>query len=171
MDTAYIGLIVPFAGSYAPNGWLLCQGQTLQIQQYQALFTIIGVQYGGNGTTTFQLPDLQQRILIGAGAGIPAAKTSGAETAALTASNLPAHSHDFMVSDTVATLQTPSGAYLAKTTRTDVDYNKTSTNLTSLASTAIGSTGSATPAAFSVRQPSVSINYAICWSGEYPARP
>ena len=171
MDSAYIGLIVPFAGSYAPNGWFLCQGQILPIQQYEALYSIIGAHYGGDGRTTFQLPDLQQRILIGAGAGVQAASKSGVETATLNNNNLPAHSHDFMVSDTVATLQTPSGAFLAKTTRSDVDYNKASTNLTPLAANAIGSTGNAAPAAFSVRQPSVSINYAICWNGEYPAQP
>lgn len=169
MDYAYIGLIVPFAGTYAPLNWLLCQGQSLPVAQYAALYSIIGNQYGGN-STNFNLPNLQQRILIGAGAGNLAGKVSGAETATLTADNLPAHNHDFMASDSGATSQAPAGTFLAKTTRPDSDY-KVSTNLTALAATAIGSTGNAAPTAFSVRQPSVSINFAICVEGSYPARP
>jgi microcystin-dependent protein len=170
MEYAYIGLIMPFAGNFAPQGWLFCQGQTLPIAQYTALFSVIGTQFGGNGTTNFQLPDLQQRILIGAGDTVRNGATMGAETATLTADHLPAHSHDFMASDTVATLQAPAGAYLAKTGKTDTDYNKTSTSIAPLAATAIGSTGSATPAPFSVRQPAVSINFVICTNGEYPSR-
>lgn len=170
MDYAYIGLIMPFAGNFAPQGWLLCQGQTLPIAQYNPLFAVIGTQFGGDGVTNFKLPDLQQRILIGAGGSTQHGATTGVETATLTADHLPAHSHDFMASDAVATLQAPADAYLAKTGKTDVDYNKTSTNIAPLAATAIGSTGSPTPAPFSVCQPSVSVNFVICTTGEFPVR-
>jgi microcystin-dependent protein len=171
MDYAYIGLIMPFASTFAPQGWLLCQGQTLPIAQYSPLFAVIGTQFGGDGKTNFKLPDLQQRILIGAGGSTQNGATMGTETATLTSEHLPAHSHDFMASDAVATLQAPAGTYLAKTGKTDTDYNKTSTNIAPLAATAIGSTGSTTPAPFSVRQPAVSVNFVICVNGTFPPRP
>jgi len=95
---AYLGIVLPFAGNFAPEGWLLCQGQTLPISQYQALFTILGTVYGGNGTTNFQLPNLQGRVVVSAGRS--AAGTSynlgysaGVEQEAVSANNLPSHTH------------------------------------------------------------------------------
>ncbi len=67
MGYPYLGDIVLFAGNYAPQGWMLCDGQTLQIQQYAALFSLLGVSYGGNGAQTFALPDLRGRMPLGAG--------------------------------------------------------------------------------------------------------
>jgi microcystin-dependent protein len=94
----YIGEIRIFAGNFAPSGWFLCQGQTLSISSYQALFAIIGITYGGNGTTNFQLPNLQGRFVIGV--GISSAGTiydlgqhGGVEQVSLSISNLPAHTH------------------------------------------------------------------------------
>ena len=94
----FIGEIRAFAGSYAPNGWFLCQGQTLPIASYQALFALVGTTYGGNGTTNFQLPNLQGRAILGTGTSqsgqvYNSGQTGGAETTTLTINNLPAHSH------------------------------------------------------------------------------
>ncbi|MCW5850233.1 MAG: tail fiber protein [Anaerolineae bacterium] len=84
MAEAYFGEIRMFAGDYAPEGWLLCNGQLLQIQQYQALFAVIGLRYGGDGRTTFGLPDLRGRVPVGMGQGqglmsYPLGQSGGAE--------------------------------------------------------------------------------------------
>lgn len=94
----YIGVIKMFIGNYAPQGYLMCQGQTLPIQQYQALFSIIGVTYGGNGTTNFMLPNLQSRIPIGYGQGSGLStynlgQAGGVETVTLTEGQMPPHLH------------------------------------------------------------------------------
>jgi microcystin-dependent protein len=95
---AYLGEIRIFAGNYAPAGWLLCQGQTLQVSQYQALFAVIGDQYGGDGTVTFGLPDLRGRTVIGEGQGVDLTNRTlgekdGEETVTLDASEIPSHAH------------------------------------------------------------------------------
>ncbi len=94
----FVGEIRAFAGSYAPQGWFLCQGQLLPISQYQVLFALLGTTYCGNGTTNFQLPNLQGRAIVGAGMSqsgqtYNAGQTGGAEQVALTVNNLPPHSH------------------------------------------------------------------------------
>jgi microcystin-dependent protein len=94
----YIGEIRGFAGNYVPESWMACEGQVLQVNQNQALFSIIGKTYGGNGTTNFQLPDLRGRVPIGAGQGpgltyYPLGTATGAENRTLVLNNLPAHNH------------------------------------------------------------------------------
>jgi microcystin-dependent protein len=102
----FLGSIMTFGFQFNPNGWQLCNGQTLAIQQYAALFSLLGTTYGGNGTTNFQLPNLQGRVPIGQGNGgglTPRVlgEASGTESIALTINNMPSHTH-------VATF-TPSG--------------------------------------------------------------
>lgn len=95
----YIGEIRGFAGTFNPMNWAICQGQTLSINQYTALFSIIGVTYGGNGTTNFMLPDLRGRVPVSAGLGTGLTKNwglgeyYGTETTQLTIANLPVHTH------------------------------------------------------------------------------
>lgn len=94
----YMGTVMTFGFNFAPYGWALCNGQIMNIQQYQALFTLLGTVYGGNGTQTFGLPNLQSRLPIGQGTG-PGLSTrvmgenSGTETIIATLSNLPNHTH------------------------------------------------------------------------------
>lgn len=93
-------MIKMFAGNYAPEGWMLCNGQALSIAQYPALYTLIGTTYGGDGQQTFNLPDLRCRVVLGTGQG-PAANynlgyTGGAESVTLSPNNLPMHSHQVM---------------------------------------------------------------------------
>jgi len=103
---AFLGTILPWPGTYAPRGWAFCDGSILQINSNQALYAIIGIQYGGNGTTTFALPDLRGRTVLGPNgqaplSGRPLADKGGAESVAavgtgavtLTPANLPAHTH------------------------------------------------------------------------------
>ncbi|ARB27557.1 tail fiber protein [Pseudomonas tolaasii] len=94
----FIGTIQPFAFDFAPRDWALCAGQTMPISQYQALFALLGVNYGGNGTTTFLLPNLQGRMPIGQGSGAGLSprvigEASGTESVTATLLNLPNHTH------------------------------------------------------------------------------
>lgn len=94
----YIGMIRMFAGTFAPQGYMLCNGQTLPISQNQALYSIIGTTYGGNGTTTFNLPNLQSRVPLGSGAGNGLSnrilgQMGGTENVNLTVNEIPSHNH------------------------------------------------------------------------------
>ena len=95
MDTAYIGSIVLFAGNFAPRGWQFCQGQLMNIAQNTALFSILGTTYGGNGQTTFALPDLRGRVPVGQGQGPglsawPLGQSLGVESVSLIQTEMPA---------------------------------------------------------------------------------
>jgi microcystin-dependent protein len=100
MSTPFLGQIQPLAFGFAPKGWLLCTGQTLAISQYTALFALIGTYYGGNGTTTFQLPNLQSRVPMHQGTS-PIGNTyvigeqGGEENVTLLLNNMPMHNHNF----------------------------------------------------------------------------
>ncbi|WP_408896004.1 phage tail protein [Nocardioides sp. R1-1] len=98
MTQPYLGEIRMFGGSFAPNGWLFCQGQQLMISEYDALYTLIGTTYGGDGQETFHLPDLQGRIPIHQvtatpGTAYPLGEAAGVESVTLTSQQIPAHSH------------------------------------------------------------------------------
>jgi microcystin-dependent protein len=98
MSDPYLGEIRMVGFNFAPNGWALCQGQIIAISQNSALFSLLGTYYGGNGVSTFQLPNLQGRSPVGAGAGlglstINIGEMSGTENVTLTTSNLPQHTH------------------------------------------------------------------------------
>lgn len=110
----YIGTILPWAGAYAPAGWAFCEGQLLPIMQNQALYAVIGTQYGGNGSNNFALPDLRGRFPIGAGQNPgtgavwqPGTVVNSTMNITLTADNLPAHSHAITNQVTVPTGGTP----------------------------------------------------------------
>jgi microcystin-dependent protein len=112
MSDPYIGEIRLFAGNFAPVGWLLCQGQLLPISQFDALFNLIGTTYGGDGQTTFALPNLQSRMPVHQGSGYVLGQTGGVETVTLNNNQLPVHTHQ-PVAAAVAASQSPSSAYWA----------------------------------------------------------
>jgi microcystin-dependent protein len=127
-----LGEIRLMAFTYAPRGWALCQGQILPIQQNTALFALLGTQYGGNGTTTFALPDLRGRTHIGAGQGpglssYRQGQASGTETVALNATQIPFHTHTVpattMPVSATASTNAPSGAYFAPTAQSQYAYD------------------------------------------------
>lgn len=114
MDEAYLGTIMMWAGAWVPSGWALCDGRVMQIAQNQALFAVIGTTYGGNGTTTFNLPDLRGRFPIGPGSGPGLTPRSpgqggGAETVTLTAAQMPAHNHLVNADGTQGSVDNPEG--------------------------------------------------------------
>ncbi|NRD59621.1 phage tail protein, partial [Corallococcus exiguus] len=118
MSTPYIGQIIMFGGDFAPKGWLLCDGTLLSIAQNQALFAILGTTYGGNGTTTFALPDLRGRFPMqpGQGPGLTPhslGESSGQQSVTLISPQMPAHTHPLMASMQEGNTESPQGAYLA----------------------------------------------------------
>lgn len=111
MSTPYLGEIRAFSFNYAPKGWAMCNGQLLPINQNQALFSLLGTTYGGNGTTTFALPDLRSRsaVDVGGSEGYVAGQEVGTETVTLTTAELPSHGHPAYASSAGASSTTPTG--------------------------------------------------------------
>lgn len=91
---SYMGVVAPFAGNFAPRGWMTCSGQLLSIAQYSALYSLLGTTYGGNGTTTFGLPNLNGRVAVGVGGQYDLGEMAGTESTTLLLNNLPLHQHD-----------------------------------------------------------------------------
>jgi microcystin-dependent protein len=118
MTTPFVAEIMMFAGNFAPRGWALCNGQLLPISQNTALFSLLGTYYGGNGVSTFALPNLQDRAALGAGQGAGLTErvlgeTGGAETVTLLQSEMPAHSHGVNASASLGTQTDPTNAVWA----------------------------------------------------------
>src|SRR5262247_1818304 len=107
MAQPYVGEIRMFAGNFAPSGWMFCEGQLLPISENETLFNLIGTTYGGDGQSTFALPDLRGRIPIHFGSGFILAETGGVETVTLTTSQIPAHSHPLLASTSTANQTNP----------------------------------------------------------------
>jgi microcystin-dependent protein len=108
MSTPFVGEIRMFGGNFAPAGWAFCQGQTLPISQYNTLYQLIGTTYGGNGTTTFNLPDLRGRVPVHQGNAFVMGALAGEENHTLTTSELPSHSHTVSACNQ-ATTTVPTG--------------------------------------------------------------
>ena len=114
MAQPYIGEIRMFAGNFAPAGWMFCEGQLLPISENETLFQLIGTTYGGDGESTFALPDLRGRIPIHQGNGFILAETGGAEEITLTTNQIPAHTHPLLASTAPGTAATPAGNVCAE---------------------------------------------------------
>lgn len=167
-----MGQISMFAGTFAPRGWLFCHGQLLPIAQYNALFSIIGTTYGGDGRITFALPDLRGRVPVGQGQGPGLSprdlgETSGNENVTLTISNMPAHTHQLNASTAVGTSNVPTGNVLANTSVLDKEYNGSPN--TAMNNASIGISGSNAPV--TIMQPFQTFNFIIATEGVYPSRP
>lgn len=122
MDDAYLGEIRLVAGPFAPRGWAECNGQLLSVAQNSALFGVLRDTYGGDGTTTFALPNLQGASPVGVGQGpgltaVSRGQRLGAPTVRLAAQQMPAHTHTVIASDAVGTTDNPSGATWARSRR------------------------------------------------------
>ena len=103
MAQPYVGEIRMFAGNFAPVGWMFCEGQLLPISEYETLFNLIGTTYGGDGESTFGLPDLRGRLPIHQGNGFTLAETGGVEEVTLTVNQIPAHGHPLLATTNAAT--------------------------------------------------------------------
>ncbi|MEM7353250.1 MAG: tail fiber protein [Acidobacteriota bacterium] len=171
MSEPFVGEIRMFAGNFAPRGWAFCDGQLLAVSQNDALFSLLGTIYGGDGRTTFGLPDLRGRIPLHAGTGPGLSQRrlgskSGAEKVTLTTNQLASHSHDWNASTAAATGRAPAGKVLADVTPgrifRAIDQN------TNLASNTIANTGGSQP--HTNLMPTLCINFIIALVGIYPSR-
>jgi len=172
---AFIGEIKMFAGNFAPRGWALCDGQLLAIAQNQALFSILGTTYGGDGRTTFALPDLRGRVAIhpGNGPGLSSynlGQKGGSETTTLTVNNLPPHNHSVSVSNPVnddeATSDDPTGKYPAVSGENM--YTETTNAEGAVPNVTVSNTGGGQ--SFNKIPPYATVNYIICLQGIFPSR-
>lgn len=116
----YVGEVKLFAGNYAPQGWAFCNGQTVSVNDYQLLYSLLGTTYGGDGRTTFGLPNMQAHMGVGQGLSISGnnyavGATGGVATVTLTEANLPAHSHNLTGTTAAATTGVPTNNLLATT--------------------------------------------------------
>lgn len=162
----FLGEIRLVAFNFAPPGWALCAGQVLPISQNTALFSLLGNSYGGDGLSTFALPDLRGRVPVGAGQGATGTdyelgSTGGEEITKLTAAQLPAHSHRVRASTGESTTNNPSNGLPA------AGGAYTATRNTMMGATMIGRSGGGRP--HDNRQPYVSLNYIIALQGIFPA--
>lgn len=164
--TPYVGELRMFAGSYAPQGWALCNGQLLQISQYDILFNVIGTTYGGDGETTFGVPDLRGRAPIHVGPGFSQGQMAGEEYVTLTGTGLPAHTHAMQGSQNPATGSTPQGGVLASLTTASTFAYGNDPPIRAIDPSSIGAIGGSQ--AHENRQPFVCITWIIAVAGIYP---
>jgi microcystin-dependent protein len=166
MAQPYVGEIRMFGGNFAPAGWMFCEGQLLPISEYETLFNLIGTTYGGDGQSTFALPDLRGRLPMHFGNAFVQAQTGGAEEVTLTVSQIPAHTHAELVLDGLATQTNPSGNYLAQSTQAKL-YNSFPPNV-SMAPYVIGNVGGSQP--HTNFQPYLCVDFIISLFGIFPSQ-
>lgn len=170
-EEPFIGEIMLFAGNFAPRGWAFCNGQVLPIAQNQALFSLLGTTYGGDGFTTFRLPDLRDRVPIhfGQGAGLSLrslGEFAGASTHTITLTELPAHSHSLQGSRNFGAVVSPSGAYPSRNPSGIPEYGLTAD--VAMSPTAISTVGGSQ--AHENRQPYLAVNFCIALVGIFPSQ-
>jgi microcystin-dependent protein len=168
MSTPFIGTIIAFGFNFPPVGWVLCDGRLLQIAENDALFALIGTTYGGDGQTTFGVPDLRGRspLSMGQGPGLSnyvQGQLSGTESVTLVPSQMPSHTHTLMATTSPATTNNPTGAVLATTEIwTDIAPDSNMLN------TAVQNAGNSQP--HENRQPSLVVNFCMATEGIFPSQ-
>ncbi len=168
----FIGQICIFGFNYAPVGWAFCNGQQVSIQQNSALFALLGTTYGGNGISTFNLPNLQGRVPVhmGQGAGLPSyqwGQQGGSATSTLQVANLPAHTHSLNAFSDPGNQTTPKGNLLSSQGIGKNEYRDAGA-LVQMGPQGIGSTGSGQ--AFDNMPPYLALNFCIALQGIFPSR-
>ncbi len=152
--------------NFAPRGWAFCDGQILPINQNQSLYSLLGTTYGGDGRTTFALPDARGRVPIHVGEGHPQGQKSGEENHSLSILEMPSHNHMEVASSQTADKSTPGGYLLASTTG-NVYAAKPSTG-TTLNTASVANTGSGQ--GHQNMQPYLALNFCIALAGLFPSR-
>jgi microcystin-dependent protein len=160
-----------FAGNFAPNGWMFCEGQPLPISENEVLFQLIGTTYGGDGEETFNLPNLASRVPIHMGTGpdgttYQIGEMAGTEQETLTVQQIPNHTHPLIGSTTTAAFQTPASNVVAKSTQVDLYINAVPADAMNAA--AITPAGGSQP--HENTQPFLCINFIISLFGVFPSQ-
>jgi microcystin-dependent protein len=166
MAQPYVGEIRMFAGNFEIAGWMFCAGQLLPISEYETLFNLIGTTYGGDGQSTFALPDLRGRIPIHQGNSFILAETGGVEEVTLTVAQIPAHTHPLLGSTATAGSQDPASQVPA--TSVAQSYFNLADNPNNMSPLSIGSVGGSQP--HTNFQPYLCINYIISLFGIFPSQ-
>lgn len=170
MSEPFVGEIRMFAGNFAPRGWALCDGQLLAVSQNDALFSLLGTIYGGDGRTTFGLPDMRGRIPLHMGTGPGLANRrigakAGSENVSLTSNQIPSHTHQIQASSEGGDSTAPAGKVLANSGTHPIYIDDTAVNMSS---TAIANTGGSQQ--HTNLQPYLCVNFIIALFGIYPSR-
>lgn len=179
MSTPYVGEVKLFAGNFAIKGWAFCNGQILAISQNQVLFSLIGTTYGGNGVTTFALPDLRGRAALGFGQGLGLTdrvmgEVAGSESVTLISTQIPLHTHIVKADPGPANVATPGPTVIPAVPSSGsfpslyVVPGTSTITPTPMATSCIGSTGGNLP--HENRMPSLALNYLIALQGIFPSR-
>lgn len=166
MSEPFLAEIKIMAFSFAPKGWALCNGQILPINQNQALFSLLGTTYGGNGQTTFALPDLRGRTPVHTGPTVTLGQKAGEENHTVINSEMPAHNHPVSASSTQSDAPVPAGNLLGADT-TSI-YAPADANLVALVPGTISTAGGSQP--HNNMQPYLTLNFCIALQGIFPSR-
>lgn len=166
MAQPYVGEIRIFAGNFAPAGWMFCEGQLLPISEYETLFNLIGTTYGGDGQSTFGLPDLRGRIPVHQGSGFTLAETGGAEEITLTVNQIPAHNHAFLGANAIGNDPNPANNLLAESSVVSM-YQSVAPGA-AMAALSITSVGGSQP--HTNFQPYLCVNFIISLFGIFPSQ-
>jgi microcystin-dependent protein len=167
MAQPYVGEIRMFAGNFAPAGWMFCEGQLLPISENETLFQLIGTTYGGDGQSTFALPDLRGRLPMHQGSGFILAETGGVETVTLTTQQIPIHTHPFLASGNNADSTQPTSNMAGVETVFGVTAYGTDLPKTTLLPTMISITGGSQP--HNNFQPYLCVDFIISLFGIFPS--
>ena len=167
MAQPYVGEIRMFAGNFAPAGWMFCEGQLLPISENETLFQLIGTTYGGDGQSTFALPDLRGRIPVHQGNGLVLAETGGAEEITLTTNQIPVHSHPFLGTANIATGNSPANNVPATPTGATIFPYGTDQPTTNFHSSSLSPTGGSQP--HTNFQPYLCVDFIISLFGIFPS--
>lgn len=168
MAQPYVGEIRIFAGNFAPAGWMFCEGQLLPISEFETLFNLIGTTYGGDGQSTFALPDLRGRLPLHQGNGLTLAETGGVEEVTLTANQTPVHTHALLSSTAIAQRTSPGGSVLSQPTGPAIYREDVPTGSAFLASQTVGPTGGSQ--AHTNFMPYLCLDFIISLFGIYPSQ-
>jgi microcystin-dependent protein len=165
MSSPFIGEIRMFAGNFAPVGWAFCNGALMPISENDALFNLIGTTYGGDGQSTFALPNLQSRVPVHVGPGFVLAQAAGVESVTLTVNQIPAHSHVPLSQANPGTQSSPANGFWAKSS---LDAYSANAPTAAMANTAIGSAGGSQPHDNMI--PFLVINFILSLFGIFPSQ-
>ena len=166
MAQPYVGEIRMFAGNFPPNGWMFCEGQLLPISENETLFQLIGTTYGGDGQSTFALPDLRGRVPIHVGNGVSLAETGGVESVTLTTQQIPAHPHQLLGSSGIANDPNPQNNVLGESSA--ISMYQSATPTAPMAPQSIGSVGGSQP--HDNFQPYLCVDFIISLFGIFPTQ-
>ena len=165
MAQPYVGEIRMFAGNFAPAGWMFCEGQLLPISENETLFQLIGTTYGGDGQSTFALPDLRGRLPIHQGNGFELAETGGAEEITLTVNQIPAHTHALLATSGIGNDSNPGGNVLAESSVASL--YQAGAPASAMAPQTISAVGGSQP--HTNFQPYLCVNFIISLFGIFPS--